>query len=292
MPVERTQSGSDNVPYTPPIKSLTMAQQQQMLQIAEVGLRWVSGRIDFEDVKRMYGEPKRHWVDNEIGYAYFPGSFLAAEFYFDKDRVIDGQPAVKRFVLTVNTYFEPHIRMSDYETRLGLHRLVRGEKIDGSRVVRREFFNPGSRCAGCNPNNVILGYRLLLPPDSLFDVYADFNYLGSHDAPDYKSLHDPENLREITFNRRYLTPEQIDERRAARRQQYGMMDLRTGMLCPETAIWDGWTENGATEAFLVWAGDPFPTARNVPFGKPIPVERVAARWMWLRENPHAPWSES
>jgi hypothetical protein len=244
-----------------------MAQQQQMLQIAEVGLRWVSGRIDFEDVKRMYGEPKRHWVDNEIGYAYFPGSFLAAEFYFDKDRVIDGQPAVKRFVLTVNTYFEPHIRMSDYETRLGLHRLVRGEKIDGSRTEISEFFNPGIRCADCDRNSVLLGYRLPLPVDAVFDVYGNFDYLGKNDAPGYASLRDPENLRKITFTRTYLTPTELHQRRAARRQQYGMMDLRTGMLCPETAIWDGWTENGATEGatevFLVWAGDAFPNTRSM-----------------------------
>src|ERR1700742_2143860 len=65
----KTQPGSDNMPYTPPIKSMTSEQQHQMLAIAEVGLRWVSGQIDFEDVKRAYGQPEDHWVDNEIGYA-------------------------------------------------------------------------------------------------------------------------------------------------------------------------------------------------------------------------------
>ncbi|MDB5834146.1 MAG: hypothetical protein JWR14_3976 [Caballeronia sp.] len=280
------------MPYTPPIKSMTPAQQQQMLAIAEVGLHWISGKIDFEEVKRMYGEPKRHWVDNEIGYAYFPGSFLAAEFYFDKDRLIGGQAVVKRFVLTVNTYFEPHIHMLDYETRLGLQRLVRGGKIDGVRVELGDFFNPGNRCAGCNPNNVMLGYRLPLSTDSPFDVNADFDYLGKHDAPDYASLRDPENLREITFTRTYLTPAELEQRRAARRQQYGLMDLRTGMLCPETAIWEGWTENGPTDATIVYAGKTFPTARNVPYENPIPYEWVDARWMWLRENPRQPWSES
>jgi hypothetical protein len=277
--------------YTPPVKSMTPAQQQQMLAIAEVGVRWISGEINFEDVKRMYGEPKRHWVDNEFGYAYFPGSFLAAEFYFYKDRIIGGQPAVKRFVLTVNTYFESHIDMSDYETRFGLHRLVRGEKIDGLRTEISEFFNPG-RCADCDRNSVLLGYRVPLPPDSLFDVYGNFYYLGKNDTPDYASLRDPKNLREITFTRTYLTPAELEQRRAARRQQYGLMDLRTGMLCPETAIWEGWTENGPTDATIVYAGKTFPTARNVPYENPIPYEWVDARWMWLRENPRQPWSES
>jgi hypothetical protein len=280
------------MPYTPPVKSMTAAQQQQMLGIAEVGLRWISGKIDFEDVKKAYGEPKSRRDTNEIGYAYFPGDALTAAFYFDKERIVDGRPAVKRFVLTVDTYFEPHIRMSDYETRLGLQRLVRGEKIDGLRVEVGDFFNPGSRCAGCNPNNVMLGYRLPLSPDSLFDVNADFDYLGNHDAPDRASLRDPENLREITFTRTYLTPTELEQRRAARRQQYGLMDLRTGMLCPETAIWEGWTENGATDATVVYAGRIFPTARNVPYEKPIPYEWVDARWMWLRENPRQPRSES
>ncbi|WP_143325654.1 hypothetical protein [Caballeronia sordidicola] len=279
------------MPFTPPVKSMTPAQQQQMLAIAEVGLHWISGKINFDDVKRMYGEPKQSWIDNEIGYAYYPGSFLAAEFYFDKNSLINGQPAVKRFVLTVNTYFEPHIRMSDYEARLGLQRLVRGEKIDGLRVMERDFFNPG-RCVNCDPNKVILGYRLPLPSDSLYDIYVDFDYLGKDDAPHHTSLRDPENLRAIHFNRRYLTPEQLDDRRAARRHQYGMMDLRTGMLCPETAIWEGWTENGPTDATVVYAGRLFPTARNVPYQNPAPYEWVNARWMWLRESLRDPGGES
>lgn len=232
------------MPYTPPIKSMTPAQQQQMLEAMQIGLNWTQGTVDFDRVKQSLGQPTRLRDDIELGYVFVVGHTLTAQFFFDKTRTVDGAPAVKRFVLTVDTYFEPHIHMSDYETRLGLQRLVRGEKIDGLRVVKREFFNPGNRCPGCNPNNVILGYRLPLTPDSLFDVYADFNYLGNRDAPDYLSLRDPGNLREITFNRRYLTPEQLDDRRAARRQQYGLMDLRTGMLCPETAIWEGWTENG------------------------------------------------
>ena len=271
---------------------MTIAQQEQMLQAMQIGLNWIQGTVDFDEVRRVLGQPTRLRDDIELGYVFVVGHALTAQFFFDKTRTVDGAPAVKRFVLTVDTYFEPHIRMSDYETRLGLQRLVRGEKIDGLRVVRREFFNPGSRCAGCNPNDVILGYRLPLPPDSLFDVYADFSYLGTHDAPDYASLRDPENLREITFTRTYLTPVELDQRRAARRQQYGMMGLCTGMLCPETAIWEGWTENGATDATVVYAGRIFPTARNVPYEQPIPYEWVAARWMWLRENPRQPWSES
>ena len=262
-----------------------------MLAIAEVGLDWTSGRINFEDIKKTYGEPKRHYVTNEISYAYFPGGILTAEFYFDKNRLIRGQPAVKRFVLTVNTYFEPHVRMSDYEARFGLQRLVRGEKIDGVRIEVGDFFNPG-RCPSCDRNRVILGYRLPLASDALFDINGDFDYLGKDDAPDYLSLRDPENLRQITFTRTYLTPAELDQRRAARRHRYGMMDLRTGMLCPETAIWEGWTENGPTDATVAYAGRLFPTARNVPYQNPIPYEWVNARWMWFRERPRDRWGGS
>jgi len=279
------------MPYTPPIKSMTAAQQQQMLGIAELGLSWIQGKTALEEVQRKLGPPQHQTTSYRLSDSYFWETF-SVDFIFNEQISDDGNPAPRQFVITTGTYFEPHIRMSDYETRLGLHRLVRGEKIDGLRTEISEFFNPGIRCADCDRNSVLLGYRLPLPVDAVFDVYGNFDYLGKNDAPGYASLRDPENLRKITFTRTYLTPTELHQRRAARRQQYGMMDLRTGMLCPETAIWDGWTENGATEAFLVWAGDPFPTARNVPFGKPIPVERVAARWTWLRENPHAPWSES
>ena len=280
------------MPYTPPIERMTPAQQEQMLQAMQMGINWMRGAVDFNEVKRAFGQPTRLRDDIELGYVFVVGHALTAQFFFDKTRTIAGAPDVKRFVLTVDTYFEPHIRMSDYETRLGLQRLVRGEKIDGLRIEVGDFFNPGSRCAGCNPNNVMLGYRLPLSPDSLFDVNADFDYLGNHDAPNYTSLRDPENLREITFTRTYLTPAELEQRRAARRQQYGMMDLRTGMLCPETAIWEGWTENGATDATVVYGGRIFPSARNVPYEQPIPYEWVDARWMWLRENPRQPWSES
>jgi len=270
---------------------MTSAQRQQMLEAMQIGLNWTQGTVDFDRVKQTLGQPTRLRDDIELGYVFVVGHTLTAQFFFDKTRTVDGAPAAKRFVLTVDTYFEPHIHMSDYETRLGLQRLVRGEKIDGVRIEVGDFFNPG-RCPDCNPNNLILGYRLPLSPDSLFDVNADFNYLGKHDAPDYASLRDPENLRVITFTRTYLTPAELEQRRAARRQQYGLMDLRTGMLCPETAIWEGWTENGPTDATIVYAGKTFPTARNVPYENPIPYEWVDARWMWLRENPRQPWSES
>jgi hypothetical protein len=272
------------MPYTPPIKSMTSEQQQQMLETLQVGMKWVQGSADFNDVKQALGSPTLLRDDIEEGYVFVVGHVLTAEFYFDKTRLVAASPVVKRFVLTVDTYFEPHIRMSDYEQRLGLQRLVRGEKIDGVRVEVGDFFNPGNRCAGCNPNNVMLGYRLPLSPDSLFDINADFDYLGAHDAPDYRSLRDPENLREITFTRTYLTPKELDERNAARREKYGLINLCTGMLCPETAIWEGWTENGATDATIVYAGRPFPKARNVPYQKPVPFEWVDARWMWLRES--------
>jgi hypothetical protein len=280
----KTQPGSDNVPYTPPIKSMTSEQQQQMLETLQVGMKWIQGAVDFNKVKQALGFPTLLRDDIEQKYVFVVGHVLTAEFYFDKTRLVAASPVVERFVLTVDTYFEPHIRMSDYEQRLGLHRLIRGEKIDGVRTEISEFFNPGIRCVDCDRNSVLLGYSLPLPPDSLFDVYGNFNYLGKNDAPDYRSHRDPENLREITFTRTYLTPKELDERNAARREKYGMMNLRTGMLCPETAIWKGWTKNGATDELVVYAGRLFPTARNEPYEKPVPFEWVDARWMRLSQN--------
>jgi hypothetical protein len=278
------------MPYTPPIKSMTPTQQQHMLAIAELGLSWVQGKTAFAEVQRTLGPPQHKTTSYRLSYSYYWESF-GVDFVFNEDVSEKGSPVPKQFIVITDSYFEPHIRMSDYEARLGLQRLVRGEKIDGLRVMERDFFNPG-RCVNCDPNRVILGYRLPLPSDSLYDIYVDFDYLGKDDAPHHTSLRDPENLRAIHFNRRYLTPEQLDDRRAARHHQYGMMDLRTGMLCPETAIWEGWTENGPTDATVVYAGRLFPTARNVPYQNPVPYEWVNARWMWLRESPRDPLSES
>jgi hypothetical protein len=181
-------------------------QQVELLRVTGIGLDWAQGRISFDQVKEKLGAPARHVGGYTNAYVYF-SDVATVKFVFDDHHLIDGSPAVKAFHLLVDPYLKPHIPMEDYEAKLGLHRLVQGEKIDGVRVETRKFFNPGYVQPDDFPNRVILGYRLPLRPDSLFDVYVDVEYKGKNDPPGYRSLNNPENLRSIDINRDYLTPE-------------------------------------------------------------------------------------
>jgi hypothetical protein len=296
-PLPNVSQGGSEMNTSPIPEQMTANEQAQLLHFTEVGLQWAVGKIDFDAVKRLLGQPEQSWrfeSNGEIGYAYFPGQTMTVQFIFDGNRLENGKPVAANFRLKVSSRLTVRIRKEDYEAQFGLHRLIRGESIDGVRTEQRTFFNPTGIIAVRNPDWVTFGYRSPLPADSVFDVYAGFDYIGKflHDGPEFKSLQNPEDLRAVTVTRRYLTAEELDQRRAARRQKYGMMDLRTGMICPETAVWEGWTENGPTDRTLVWAGEAFSRARNVPIEKQLPFDWVPARWMWLRENPKAPWSET
>jgi hypothetical protein len=200
---------------------MTEEQQAQVLQAIKAGLRWTAGEISFDEVQRilgMYqGGPKE--TGSAISYVYYPGNRASIEFVFDKKR-LTGQGAVPNyFELRITGYLTTHIQKQDYETDFGLHRLVRGELIDGVRKEPRTFFNRGLGDFLGDRNHVGLSYRLPLPDDSLFDVYADFDFDGRNDPPDYLSLKTADNLRSVTITRTYLTQEELDERRMAKHER-------------------------------------------------------------------------
>ncbi|MBN3805574.1 hypothetical protein GXB81_21330 [Paraburkholderia sp. Ac-20336] len=205
----------------PPEQDMTSEQQAQMLQAMKTGLRWVAGEITFEDVQWILGKYQDGPYDTGSGlsYVYYPGNRMSIEFVFDKIRLNDRNPTVRYFQLRVSDYLKTHLEKENYEAYLGLHRLVRGELIDGVRKEQRTFFNPGMGDFLGDRNHVWLSYRFPLSADSPFDVYADFYFEGENDEPDYASLKTTDNLRSVMFIRRYLTQEELEQRRMAKSQK-------------------------------------------------------------------------
>ncbi|MBN3805572.1 hypothetical protein GXB81_21320 [Paraburkholderia sp. Ac-20336] len=212
--------GQSEIPVMLPKHDMTNEQQAQMLQAMKTGLRWGAGEITFDDVQWILGKYQDGPYESasELSYIYYPGNRMSIEFAFDKTRQTDRKPTVKYFQLQVSDHLRPHLAKENYETYLGLHRLVYGELIDGVRKEQGRFFNPGMGDFLGDRNHVGLSYRLPLPADSPFDVYADFYFEGRNDPPDYASLKTADNLRSVTITRIYLTPEELDQHHTAKSQ--------------------------------------------------------------------------
>ncbi|WP_232439641.1 hypothetical protein [Burkholderia ubonensis] len=283
-----------------PVRMMTEAQQAKLMQFVRVGLKWVVGQIPFDEVVRTFGQPKKYEAEGVrmIEYAYdFDDDTMSVTFSYDKLHPIDGKPSINTFGIKVGDGVGGDVYTNiPYEAwdSLGLHRLARGELIDGVRTETGDFFDPtGLRdISGWYPTNyVTFGYRLPMPLDSPFDVTAGFGYLGEwvseKGGATLSNFRSAVNLRSIAIGRHYLTPDELQQRQLAKRQKYGEMNPCTGMACPETAIWQAWTSNGPTDAHVVFKDRPFPTARNLTYEEAKEQRRYPtwehARWMWLRE---------
>ncbi|MBN3819805.1 hypothetical protein G3N57_25800 [Paraburkholderia sp. Se-20369] len=136
-------------------------------------------------------------------------------------------------------------------------------------------------------------YRAKDVQGSQFPVNVNLGYANPLDG----SL--PQMLAVVNISRAYeiLTPEERKQRRLegqqAKRQKYGEMNLCTGMLCPETGIWQGYTQTSDSDQLLVTKGETFPEVRTL-----TPLEQaeqgrytefVAGRWMWLEEYQKPQW---
>ncbi|HHY6932798.1 TPA: hypothetical protein ACV4T7_006797, partial [Burkholderia ambifaria] len=92
------------------------------------------------------------------------------------------------------------------------------------------------------PNLQSFRYRSKDISGSKFPVNVDLFYVNPPDGST------PPFLDEVRISRAYkiLTPEEREQRRLeeqqAKRHKYGLMNLCTGMLCPETGIWQGYTK--------------------------------------------------
>ncbi|MPV65616.1 hypothetical protein [Burkholderia sp. BE17] len=155
-----------------------------------------------------------------------------------------------------------------------------------SNGVRHE----GNEIAGRTPdapNVQVYRYRAKATAESKFPVDVELFYVNPVDGSS------PSKLTDITIRRAYkfLAPEEREQRRLeqqqAKRQKYGEMNLCTGMLCPETGMWQGFSESNAADVTVVWKGQKFPSVRTLTHQQEReqrrPTSWVAGQWMWLRE---------
>jgi len=277
-------------------RMMTEAQQAKLMQFVRVGLQWVAGQIQFDDVERTFGKPKKYEADGVrmIDYAYYvDDDVISVKFSYDKLSPIDGKPRLDGVELKVKEGVNTSIPYETWDS-LGLVRAKRGALIDGVRTDQGDFFDAtGLRdVTGWDPKNyVTFSYRLPMPPDSPFDVGAGFSYLGEwiseKGGSTFSNFGNAVNLRDLGIGRHYLTPAELRQREQAKRQKYGEMNLCTGMPCPETGVWQGFAENRTPDVTVVWQGRKFPSVRTLTHQEEREQRRsttwVDGRWMWLRE---------
>lgn len=94
-------------------------------------------------------------------------------------------------------------------------------------------------------------------------------------------------LNLIRIERAYpiLTPQERKQKREQqnheKREKYGYMNLCTGMICPESGLWEGWTMEGPTDILRVTKGDKFDVVRTVSADKGGTCPMINGQWMWL-----------
>ncbi|KVU10822.1 hypothetical protein WK62_04415 [Burkholderia ubonensis] len=277
-------------------RMMTEAQQAKLMQFVRVGLQWVAGQISFDEVERTFGKPKKYEADGVrmIKFAYYvDDDVISVTFSYDKLFPIDGKPRLEGFELKVKEGVNTDIPFETWDS-LGLVRAKRGALIDGVRTDRGDFFDPTgirSITGWDSKNYVTFSYRLQMPPDSPFDVGAGFGYLGEwvseKGGATLSNFRNAVNLRDLGIGRHYLTPEELQQRERAKRQKYGEMNLRTGMPCPETGVWQGFAGNCTPDVTVVWKGQRFPSVRTLTHQEEReqrrPTNWVDGQWMWLRE---------
>jgi hypothetical protein len=234
-------------------KQMSPEQQAELFHFAQIGLQWVTGRMSFEEVKRTLGEPKEFEAagDGVVDYAYFPKDMMV-DFVFDNLHLIDGKPRINYFSIKIDDHVHTNIPYSEWAS-LGLHRIKRGELIDGVRTEERDFFVPTGilDISRSTPKNyATFAYRWPMSPDSTFDVTGGFSYLGEwineNREPTLDNFRNAVDLRDFGFGRHYLTPDELQERNEVKRQKFGDVNFCTGMTCPISGLWEGWANDVTT----------------------------------------------
>ena len=128
-------------------RPMTPDQQALFLHFFETGLKWVAGHITFDDVIQRVGKPQDRWEElSRIRYTYFLEDVMTVDFAYDKLKLVDGKPRIAYVKLEVGDYIRTSIPYERFDNPgLGLHRLVRGELIDGVRREDRDFFRADRR---------------------------------------------------------------------------------------------------------------------------------------------------
>ncbi|WP_321961459.1 hypothetical protein [Paraburkholderia sp. J7] len=271
-----------------PQKKMSEAQQRALLRYVDIGLNWIKGGISFDDVVRTLGKPE--FKSDQLGkieYDWFPENIMTVSFTFDRENSADDKPTISTFRISVADSVHTNIPYEQFDS-LGMQRVARGERLDNIRTEKDEFFSPNGMIdtSGSLPKNYVrFAWRQPLPEDSPYDIYASFGYLGEwinpHIVGGLSNFRNAVDLRDITISRFYLLPEELQQRNEAKRQKYGYMNLRTGSVCPETGLWEGWTETGATDVLQVEKGRKFDVVRTVPAWEGGSCPMIDGRWYWL-----------
>lgn len=205
-------------------RTMTEEQQAAIYRYTRIGLRWISGKISTDDVIKDFGNPE--FNSDQLGgieYAWYPGNVMKVMLLLKNKSINEGSGQVVSFEISVENDVLTNIPYQNFDD-LGLSRLVRGEKIDGARIEAGDFYNPSGVVdpVGSLPLNLTtFAYRLPLPDDSPYDIYAGFDYLADlvseHGPWNLGNIRKAVNLRELSIYSHYLTPEELDERKRANR---------------------------------------------------------------------------
>jgi len=144
------------------------------------------------------------------------------------------------------------------------------------------------------PNLQSFRYRSKDISGSKFPVNVNIFYVNPLDGSF------PPILDEVRISRPYkiLTPEEREQRRLeeqqAKRHKYGLMNLCTGMLCPETGIWQGYTKTSSSDIHMIRKGHKFPDVRTLTPREQAERNQYTnlfepGQWMWVEEYEKPEW---
>ncbi len=164
--------------------------------------------------------------------------------------------------------------------------------IDGDE--RRRYGNQVGGHTPADPNLEGYRYRSKDIPGSKFPIDVSLFYVTSPDGST------PPFLDEVRISRAYkiLTPEEREQRRLeeqqAKRHKYGLMNLCTGMLCPETGIWQGYTKISSSDIHMIRKGHTFPDVRTLTPREQAERNQYTnlfepGQWMWVKEYVEPEW---
>jgi hypothetical protein len=267
-------------PGMPPQRDMTEDQREQVMRVTSLGIRWAAGTVTLDDIYRELGQPKSiAGTPEDSSYIYGYKDFHF-NFYLDKELENNKSGNSRGFRLTTQAWITSNIPRELFESRLGLKRVQQGELIDGYREEKLRYFNPPNPMS---PRQDIVGlnYRLPMPDDSPFDVTMNVRYKAAGDEPDLAAFEATTDLRTLDIGRWYLLPSALEERNQKKRLKYSEMGLRTGMICPESGLWEGWTDRnecfGALYMKEGWRFLDVCTRPNTPFAFLEP-----GRWFYKR----------
>ncbi|WP_257010712.1 hypothetical protein [Burkholderia ubonensis] len=247
----------------------------------------IFGRIiDTESHYRLEG--RRYLYASQVS----PSTTVIFTTFDDPENYNADRSKVKIVPAAVTIRLDPMIAgLPDTEIKAILHLEdywidSKGNRKYGNEIIPRHPSTPNAQDFRYRSKNILA---------SKFPVDVELGYANPLDG----SI--PQKLATIELRRVYtiLTPEERRQRRLeerqAKRQKYGEMNLCTGMLCPETGLWQGYAHGSSSCQFVIRKGQRFPVVRTLTPSEELEQRRrsefLAGQWMWVRGEYDDPaWS--